>query len=159
MHGQKTSHLPIRYFLALLWAHPILDISKIRVNITKPNYRSTIKSCNRRRWTNCRRVPTNKLHLVIKQRRCWVKITWIYDTIISHDNTGPVFFHTGRLDLPREANSPQPDTKRGYLIIRTLYEGGLLHLQESQRSVLPLTRQIWFTPSLGTFKNYPLIFA
>ena len=28
----KTSHLPIRYFLALLWAHPILDISTIRVN-------------------------------------------------------------------------------------------------------------------------------
>ena len=28
----KTSHLPIRYFLALLWAHPILYISRIRVN-------------------------------------------------------------------------------------------------------------------------------
>ena len=28
----KTSHLPIRYFLALLWAHPILHISTIRVN-------------------------------------------------------------------------------------------------------------------------------
>ena len=27
----KTSHLPIRYFLALLWAHPILHISRIRV--------------------------------------------------------------------------------------------------------------------------------
>ena len=27
----KTSHLPIRYFLALLWAHPILHISTIRV--------------------------------------------------------------------------------------------------------------------------------
>ena len=27
----KTSHLPIRYFLALLWAHPILHISMIRV--------------------------------------------------------------------------------------------------------------------------------
>ena len=33
MHGQKTCHLPIRYFLALLWAHPILHISTIRVNI------------------------------------------------------------------------------------------------------------------------------
>ena len=33
MHGhKKTSHLPIRYFLALLWAHPILHISTIRVN-------------------------------------------------------------------------------------------------------------------------------
>ena len=32
MHGHKTSHLPIRYFLALLWAHPILHISTIRVN-------------------------------------------------------------------------------------------------------------------------------
>ena len=32
MHGHKTSHLPIRYFLALLWAHPILHISRIRVN-------------------------------------------------------------------------------------------------------------------------------
>ena len=28
----KTSHLPIRYLLALLWAHPILHISTIRVN-------------------------------------------------------------------------------------------------------------------------------
>jgi uncharacterized membrane protein len=27
----KTSHLPIRYFLALLWAHPILHISTIRI--------------------------------------------------------------------------------------------------------------------------------
>ena len=27
----KTSHLPIRYFLALLWAHPILHISRVRV--------------------------------------------------------------------------------------------------------------------------------
>ena len=32
MDGHKTSHLPIRYFLALLWAHPILHISTIRVN-------------------------------------------------------------------------------------------------------------------------------
>ena len=31
MHGHKTSHLPIRYFLASLWAHPILHISTIRV--------------------------------------------------------------------------------------------------------------------------------
>ena len=29
----KTSHLPIRYFLALLWAHPILHISTIRVKL------------------------------------------------------------------------------------------------------------------------------
>ena len=29
----KTSHLPIHYFLALLWAHPILHISTIRVNL------------------------------------------------------------------------------------------------------------------------------
>ena len=28
----KTSHLPIRYLLALLWAQPILHISTIRVN-------------------------------------------------------------------------------------------------------------------------------
>ena len=28
----KTSHLPIRYFMALLWAHPILHFSRIRVN-------------------------------------------------------------------------------------------------------------------------------
>ena len=28
----KTSHLPIRYFLALLWAHPILHVRRIRVN-------------------------------------------------------------------------------------------------------------------------------
>jgi len=28
----KTSHLAIRYFLALLWAHPILHISRTRVN-------------------------------------------------------------------------------------------------------------------------------
>jgi len=32
----KTSHLPIRYFLALLWAHPILHISTIRVNLASP---------------------------------------------------------------------------------------------------------------------------
>ena len=31
----KTSHLPIRYLLALLWAHPILHISTIRVNKVK----------------------------------------------------------------------------------------------------------------------------
>ena len=29
----KTSHLPIRYFLALLWAHPILHVSRIRVKV------------------------------------------------------------------------------------------------------------------------------
>ena len=28
----KTSHLPISYLLALLWAHPILHVSRIRVN-------------------------------------------------------------------------------------------------------------------------------
>ena len=33
MHGHKTSHLPIRYFLALLWAHPILHISTISVKL------------------------------------------------------------------------------------------------------------------------------
>ena len=33
----KTSHLPIRYFLALLWAHPILHISMIRVKLV--NYK------------------------------------------------------------------------------------------------------------------------
>ena len=33
MHGHKTSHLPICYFLALLWAHPILHVSRIRVNV------------------------------------------------------------------------------------------------------------------------------
>ena len=34
MHGhKKTSHLPIRNFLALLWAHPILHISTIRVKV------------------------------------------------------------------------------------------------------------------------------
>ena len=32
----KTFHLPIRYFLALLWAHPILHISTIRVKATRP---------------------------------------------------------------------------------------------------------------------------
>ena len=31
MHGHKTSHLPIRYFLPFLWAHTILHISSIRV--------------------------------------------------------------------------------------------------------------------------------
>ena len=36
MQGHKTSHLPIRYFLALLWAHPILHVSVIRVNICFP---------------------------------------------------------------------------------------------------------------------------
>ena len=33
MHGQKIFNLPIRYFLALLWAHPILHVSGIRVNL------------------------------------------------------------------------------------------------------------------------------
>ena len=38
MHGhKKTSHLPIRYFLPLLWAHPILHVSRIRVNILPPS--------------------------------------------------------------------------------------------------------------------------
>ena len=41
MHGHKSSHLPIRYFLALLWAHPILHISTIRVNI-KTNLNSLL---------------------------------------------------------------------------------------------------------------------
>jgi hypothetical protein len=31
MQVTKTSHLPIRYLLALLWAHPILHVSRIRV--------------------------------------------------------------------------------------------------------------------------------
>ena len=35
MHGHKTSHLPIRYFVALLLAHPILHISTIRVKAIK----------------------------------------------------------------------------------------------------------------------------
>ena len=41
MHGHKSSHLPIRYFLALLWAHPILHISTIRVKHNRnelPNF-------------------------------------------------------------------------------------------------------------------------
>jgi len=37
-------------------------------------------------------ISTNKLQLVLKQKRCWVKIPWIHETSISHDNTGPVFF-------------------------------------------------------------------
>jgi len=45
MHGQKTSHLPIRYFLALLWAHPILDISTIKVN-KRPMYSSPAQEDN-----------------------------------------------------------------------------------------------------------------
>ena len=45
----KTSHLPIRYFLALLWAHPILHISTIRVNPqnTLPFLLSQISPCNK----------------------------------------------------------------------------------------------------------------
>ena len=33
----KTSHLPIRYYLVLLWAHPILHISTIRVKNKRVN--------------------------------------------------------------------------------------------------------------------------
>ena len=34
MHGHKNiPSAPIRYFLALLWAHPILPISTIRVKL------------------------------------------------------------------------------------------------------------------------------
>ena len=33
MHGHKISHLPIRYLLPLLRAHPILHVSRIRVNV------------------------------------------------------------------------------------------------------------------------------
>ena len=36
----KTSHLPIRYFLALLWAHPVLHVSMIRVNVFRHLYGS-----------------------------------------------------------------------------------------------------------------------
>ena len=44
MDGHKTSHLPIRYFLALLWAHPILHVSGIRVkNLKQSAYRSPLK--------------------------------------------------------------------------------------------------------------------
>ena len=35
MHRHKNIHLPFLYFLALLWAHPILHISTIRVNNAK----------------------------------------------------------------------------------------------------------------------------
>ena len=43
MHGHKTSHLPIRYFLALLWAHPILHISTIRVKRSHQEWRTGIE--------------------------------------------------------------------------------------------------------------------
>ena len=38
----KTSHLLIRYFLALLWAHPVLHVSRIRVNMNVPFWLSRI---------------------------------------------------------------------------------------------------------------------
>ena len=44
MHGHKTSHLPIRYFLALLWAHPILHISRIRVNAQQTKLNNSYKN-------------------------------------------------------------------------------------------------------------------
>ena len=44
MHGHKTPHLPFRYFLALLWAHPILHISTIRVKFEKNMTDNTLDS-------------------------------------------------------------------------------------------------------------------
>ena len=34
MHGHKNIPSAIRYFLALLWAHPILHVSTIRVKLS-----------------------------------------------------------------------------------------------------------------------------
>ena len=40
----KTSRLPIRYLLALLWAHPILHVSRIRIKY-KELMKTNIKHC------------------------------------------------------------------------------------------------------------------
>jgi len=61
----KTSHLPIRYFLALLWAHPILHISTITVNSRFASFSYTLERvspalgvsytlvCFTLRWIGC----------------------------------------------------------------------------------------------------------
>jgi hypothetical protein len=55
----KTSHLPIRYLLALLWAHPILHISTIRVkNICPVDLRLLLYIINMflNNWSSCFRL-------------------------------------------------------------------------------------------------------
>ena len=79
----KTSHLPIRYFLALLWAHPILHISRIRVNTGISHERIVCEDCTQK--------PDNRkdacLHLLerIQSNRSFLKNvitgdeTWIFE--------------------------------------------------------------------------------
>ena len=45
MHGHKTSHLPIRYFLTLLWAHTIFHVSRIRVKQSTRNRTPNLVFC------------------------------------------------------------------------------------------------------------------
>ena len=48
----KTSHLPIRYLLALLWAHPILHISAIRVKDRRGYCQLKEEVLDRTMWRN-----------------------------------------------------------------------------------------------------------
>ena len=66
----KTSHLPIRYFLALLWAHPILHISTIRVNAVHGK-----KLWGQMEYKICIFFPvfSNILFLFIKQTYGYIK--------------------------------------------------------------------------------------
>ena len=49
----KSSHLPIRYFLALLWAHPIFHVSKIRVKAPPGTTSSSITTHTSSGQRNC----------------------------------------------------------------------------------------------------------
>ena len=64
----KTSHLPIRYFLALLWAHPILHISTIRVNVVENNKSSKPKQENQYREANICSIGKVKYYISYKPR-------------------------------------------------------------------------------------------
>ena len=79
MHGHKKSHLQIRYFLALLWAHPILHISTIRV---KPNSfcRSTVQSQAYKQSSNLKtkQQPLEKEQYALQTRNM---NTWLNSTL------------------------------------------------------------------------------
>jgi len=63
----KTSHLPIRYFLALLWAHPILHVSRIRVKEKKTLLNSP--------WCWCSPFQCLNQVTIFKNRRTTIRRT------------------------------------------------------------------------------------
>ena len=93
----KTSHLPIRYLLALLWAHPILHISTIRVNnrtiiynlndntvyprrkwaqcLSRTNYARFADAVYEETWSTKEMVKTS-VPMKMEQARNWLKSCW-----------------------------------------------------------------------------------